>query len=71
MMGDGEVGLDFDAAGTIGFGVEALGDFSGEGSGSDSTGPEDGASGQGIVVIAVFEGDAFGTDAGDQVIKPA
>lgn len=61
-----EVRLDFDAAGAIGFGVEALGNFSGEGSGGDTASPENGASGERVVVVAVFVGDAGGSDVGDE-----
>ena len=47
MVGNGEVRIDLEAAGAIGFGAEALGYFSGEGSGGDAAGPEDGAGGDG------------------------
>src|SRR5208337_1370663 len=59
-------GLDFDAAGAIGFGVEALGDFLSEGSGGDTAGPEDSARGKRVVVISVFVGDAGGGDVRDE-----
>src|SRR5258707_9472450 len=59
MVGDGEVGIDLEAAGPVGFGVETLGYFSGEGSGGDAAGPEDGALGDGAGGFAVREGDAF------------
>jgi len=66
MAGNGEVGLDFDAAGAIGFGVEAFGNFFAEGSGSDSAGPEHGACGERVVVIAVFVSDTGGGDVRDE-----
>ena len=56
MAGDGEVGMHFDAADAIGFGVEAFGNFSGEGRGGDSASPENGARGERVVVIAVIVG---------------
>jgi len=68
MAGNGEIGLDFDAAGAIGFGVEALGDFLGERSGGDTAGPEDSARGKRVVVISVFVGDAYGGDVRDEDI---
>jgi len=66
MAGNGEAGLDFDAAGAIGFDVEALGDFFTERSGGDTTGPENGACGQRVVVITVFVSDAGGGDVRDE-----
>jgi hypothetical protein len=66
VIGDGEIGIDLEAAGAIGFGIEALGDFAGEGSGGDTTGPEDCASGDGAGSFAVFVADAIGTNVGDE-----
>src|SRR5208337_271727 len=66
MAGNSEVGLDFDAAGAIGFGVEALGNFLGEGRGGDTAGPENGARGERVVVVAMFEGYAGGSDVRDE-----
>ena len=66
MAENGEVGLDLDAAGAIGFGVEAFGDFLAERSGGDTAGPENAACGERVVVIAVFVGDAGGCDARDE-----
>ena len=62
MAGNGEVGLNFDAAGAIGFGVKAFGNFSGERSGGDTAGPENRACRERVMVIAVFVGDAGGGD---------
>src|ERR1700736_4346622 len=42
IIGDGEIGIYFDAAAFVGFGVSALRQFSSEGGGLDSTGPENG-----------------------------
>src|SRR5208337_2915370 len=66
MAGNSEVGLDFDATGAIGFGVEACGDLFAERSGDDTAGPDYGARGQRIVVIAVFVSDAVRGDVRDE-----
>ena len=66
MIEDGEIRIDLQAAGAIGFGVEALGDFAAEGSGGDAAGPEDGASGNGAGSLAVLVADAFGINVGDE-----
>src|ERR1700676_965726 len=42
IVGDGEVGVYFDTAAFVCFGVSALGQFFSEGGGFDSTSPEDG-----------------------------
>src|SRR5258707_8824862 len=66
MVGNGEVGIDLQAAGTVGFGVETLGYFSGEGSGGDAAGPEDGARGGGAGSSVVLGTDAFPINVGDE-----
>src|SRR5258707_7726186 len=66
MVGDGEVGIDLEAAGPVGFGVETLGYFSGEGSGGDAAGPEDGGRGGGAGSSVVLVTDAFRINVGDE-----
>jgi len=66
MAGNGEVGLNFDAAGAVGFGLEAFGNFLGEGSGGDTAGPEDGAGSERVVMIAMLVGDTVVGDVGDE-----
>src|ERR1700688_1830116 len=65
IIGDGEVGVYFDAAAPVGFGVSALGQFSSERGGLDSAGPEDGVSCEAFGFVAAAEGDAVGVDGGD------
>src|ERR1700676_329518 len=65
IIGDGKVGGYFDAAAFVGFGVSALGQFSAEGSGLDSTGPEDGMRSEAFSFVTAAESDAVGADAGD------
>jgi len=66
MSGNREIGLDFDAASAIGFSVEAFGNYSGEGGGGDATSPENGAGGEGVVMIAMLVGDTVVGDVGDE-----
>src|ERR1700731_78310 len=65
IIGDGEVGIYFDAAASVGFGVSALGQFSSEGGGFNSTGPEDGVGSEAFSFVAAAVGDAVGVDARD------
>src|SRR5208282_5332133 len=64
MSGDGEIGLHFDAARAIGFGLETCGNFLREGSGGNSTGPKNGAGEERVMVIVVFVGDTVEGDVG-------
>lgn len=43
MVGDSEIRIDHEAADAIGLGIEALGNFVGEGGGGNAAGPENGA----------------------------
>jgi len=70
MAGNGEIGLDFDAAGAVDFGVKALGNLLAERSGGDTASPEDGARGERVVAIAMFVGDAAGGDVRDEDAFP-
>src|ERR1700731_2817014 len=65
IIGDGKVAIYFDAAASVGFGVSALGQFSSEGGGFNSTGPEDGVGSEAFSFVAAAVGDAVGVDARD------
>src|ERR1700686_3071664 len=70
IIGDGEVGVYFDAAAFVGFGVSALGQFSAEGGGLDSTGPEDRVRSKAFRFVAAAERYAVGVDGGDHDAFP-
>src|ERR1700722_9134214 len=65
IIGNGEIGVYFDATALVGFGVSTLGQFSSKRGGFNSTGPEDGVSSKAFGFVAAAEGDTVGIDAGD------
>src|ERR1700676_2269077 len=65
IIGDGEIGIYFDAAAFVGFGVSALGEFSAESGGLDSAGPEHGVSSKALGFVAAAESDAVCVDTVD------
>ena len=67
-IGDGEIGVDLDFAGAVGFGTSAFGDAAAKRSGVHATGPENGFGVKMRGGVGAFEVEAVGGDVGDESV---
>ncbi len=65
VVGQREIWRDLEAAGAVGFGFGAFGDFSREWGGGDAARPKDRTRRDGASYVVVAKGDAIGVDMGD------